>query len=70
MRTGFRRQVSTHPSAVLLVVQLLGVLIYPFMEDTPVGRGLFEVFGALVLALPSGPCATRPDRSGSPSPSG
>jgi len=51
MRTGFRRQVSTHPSAVLLVVQLLGVLIYPFMEDTPVGRGLFEVFGALVLAL-------------------
>jgi hypothetical protein len=43
--------VLAHPSAVLLAVQLVGVLIYPFMEDTPIGRGAFEVFGALVLAL-------------------
>jgi len=43
--------VVTHPSAVLLVVQLLGVLIYPFMEGTEFGRPIFEVFGALVLAL-------------------
>ncbi|MFP5283802.1 MAG: ion channel [Actinomycetes bacterium] len=45
------RQVLRHPSAVLLVVQLFGVLLYPFMEETPIGRPLFEVFGALVLAL-------------------
>ena len=40
-----------HPSAVLLAVQLAGVLIYPFFEETVIGRGLFEAFGALVLAL-------------------
>jgi hypothetical protein len=45
------RQVTTHPSAVLLVVQLLGVLLYPFMDETGLGRGSFEVFGALVLGL-------------------
>jgi hypothetical protein len=26
-------------------------LIYPFMEDTALGRPIFEIFGALVLAL-------------------
>ena len=45
------RQVRVHPSAVLLSVQLVGVLIYPFMESTLVGRVLFEGFGALVLGL-------------------
>jgi hypothetical protein len=40
-----------HPSAVLLAVQVIGVLIYPFMEKTSLGRGAFEVFGALVLTL-------------------
>lgn len=45
-------KVVSHPSAVLLVVQLVGVLIYPFMEDTSgVARGLFEAFGAVVLLL-------------------
>ena len=48
---GWLRPVTTHPSAVLLVVQLLGVLLYPFMDETGVGRGSFEVFGALVLGL-------------------
>ena len=41
----------SHPSAILLVVQLLLVLVYPFMEQGGVGALLFEVFGALVLAL-------------------
>jgi hypothetical protein len=45
------RRVRTHPSAVLLVVQLLGVLLYPFIEQTALGRGIFEAFGALVLTL-------------------
>jgi hypothetical protein len=48
---GWWGKVITHPSAVLLVVQLLGVLIYPFMEGTAFGRPIFEIFGALVLAL-------------------
>jgi hypothetical protein len=41
----------SHPSAILLVVQLLGVLVYPFMEETGPGAVLFEIFGAVVLAL-------------------
>ena len=44
-------QVARHPSAILLVVQLLGVLIYPFIETGGVGVVIFEIFGALVLAL-------------------
>lgn len=40
-----------HPSAFLLAVQLLGVLLYPAMEDTAVGRAMFGAFGVLVLAL-------------------
>ncbi|NDK37928.1 two pore domain potassium channel family protein [Pseudoxanthomonas gei] len=40
-----------HPSALLLAVQLLGVLLYPAMEDTDAGRALFGAFGMVVLAL-------------------
>jgi hypothetical protein len=39
------------PSAGLLVVQLAGFLLYPWMESSPRGRALFGVFGLLVLAL-------------------
>jgi hypothetical protein len=39
------------PCAVLLAVQMLGVLIYPFFEGTVAGRSLFALFGLLVLAL-------------------
>jgi hypothetical protein len=39
------------PSAVLLVAQLLGVLLYPFMESSDAGRALFSVFGIAVLGL-------------------
>jgi hypothetical protein len=48
---GFFPQLRRHPSAVLLVVQLCGVLLYPFTEDTTSGRYAFEIFGALVLGL-------------------
>jgi ion channel len=44
-------RIASHPSAILLFVQLLLVLVYPFMESGGVGALLFEVFGALVLAL-------------------
>jgi hypothetical protein len=39
------------PSAILLAMQLAGVLLYPFMESSDVGRALFSVFGIAVLGL-------------------
>jgi hypothetical protein len=39
------------PSAGLLFVQLLGVVLYPLMESTPRGRALFGMFGLVVLGL-------------------
>lgn len=40
-----------HPSALLLAVQLAGVLFYPLMEETARGRAVFGAFSMLVLAL-------------------
>lgn len=40
-----------HPSAVLLAVQLVGVLLYPFMDQSPVGRAALSSFGLIVLFL-------------------
>jgi hypothetical protein len=40
-----------HPSAILLVVQLLGVLVYPAMEGSRGGRVAFETLGIVVLVL-------------------
>jgi Ion channel len=45
------RFVRRTPSALLLIAQLAGVLLYPFMEDTSAGQAAFAVFGLLVLAL-------------------
>ena len=39
------------PSALLLAGQLLGVLLYPFMEDSEVGQALFSLFGIAILGL-------------------
>jgi hypothetical protein len=39
------------PSAILLFAQLAGVLLYPFMEGSEVGRALFSVFGIAILGL-------------------
>jgi hypothetical protein len=39
------------PSAVLLAAQLAGVLLYPAMESSDVGRSLFSVFGIAILGL-------------------
>ncbi|HET6698179.1 MAG TPA: ion channel [Nocardioidaceae bacterium] len=39
------------PSAHLLALQLLGVLLYPLMEDSNAGRAAFAIFGMLVLVL-------------------
>jgi hypothetical protein len=40
-----------HPSAILLAAQLAGVLVYPAMESSDVGRSLFSVFGIAILGL-------------------
>ena len=44
-------RIPREPSAVLLLAQLLGVLLYPFMETTDAGRALFSIFGIAVLGL-------------------
>ena len=45
------RLLRNEPSAVLLAVQLAGVLLYPFMEGAGTGQALFAVFGIVVLGL-------------------
>jgi Ion channel len=50
MMIGWIRAARDHPSAVLLTAQLLGVLVYPFM-DGPTGRAALSLFGLVVLVL-------------------
>jgi hypothetical protein len=45
------RFIRRTPSALLLTVQLVGVLLYPFMENSNAGRAAFAIFGVLVLVL-------------------
>lgn len=45
------RFLRTTPCLVLLLVQLGGVVIYPFMADSFAGRAAFSVFGIVVLML-------------------
>jgi hypothetical protein len=45
------RLARREPSAILLAAQLAGVLLYPFMENSAVGRALFSVFGIAILGL-------------------
>jgi Ion channel len=45
------RTARPDPSAILLAVQLAGVLVYPFAEDTHAGRALFSVLGVVILIL-------------------
>lgn len=42
---------ARHPSAILLVVQLMGMLLYPFIEGTPWGLVAFNAFGITVLGF-------------------
>ena len=55
MITGIRRHpivfLRTNPCATLLIAQLLGVLIYPFLEGSAAGRAVIAVFGLVVLGL-------------------
>src|SRR4051812_11979839 len=49
--TGWVSRIWQQPSAVLLAVQLLGVLLYPFMDTSPVGRAALSLFALVVLFL-------------------
>lgn len=44
-------RISRHPSAILLLAQLSGLLLYPFIEQTRSARALLGGFGVLVLGL-------------------
>lgn len=48
-RSSLLAQVRGHPSALLLIVQLAGILLYPFMESTRAGAPSLAVFGMVVL---------------------
>ena len=45
------RLAQREPNAILFAAQLGAVLLYPFMEDSDVGRSLFSVFGIAILGL-------------------
>jgi len=45
------RAVRRTPSAVLLAVQLAGIVLYPFLGDQTAGRILLQLFGLGVLVL-------------------
>lgn len=40
-----------HPSAVLLLVQLSGMLLYPVIENTKGGQVIFNGFGIVILSM-------------------
>lgn len=44
-------RIYRHPSALLLIVQLTGLLLYPFIESTTAGSTAFHVFSVFVLAI-------------------
>ena len=45
------RLLAQHPSALLLAVQLIAVLAYPFLDGSPAGRAVIGVVGTLVVLL-------------------
>lgn len=46
-----RRLITHYPCALLMVVQLTSILVYPFLDQEAPSRALFSVVGVLVLAL-------------------
>ena len=45
------RLLVQHPSALLLVAQLVAVLAYPFLDQSPAGRAVIGVVGTVVVLL-------------------
>ena len=48
---GLLDRARRRPSAILLLTQLLGVLIYPYLGESRTGTSAVSLFGLLVLAL-------------------
>lgn len=48
---GLMLHTQRHPSAILLLVQLLGMALYPFIEHTQAGPVFFNAFGIAVLGI-------------------
>lgn len=46
-----RIPVLRHPCADLLLIQLLGILVYPFLGDQPLGRAVFSILALFVLVI-------------------
>jgi hypothetical protein len=42
---------KAHPSGVLLAVQVLGIVLYPFMDEGGLEHTAFSLFGLIVLVL-------------------
>lgn len=49
--SSFILRTRRHPSAILLVVQLLGMILYPFLENMEGGKIVFNAFGIVVLGF-------------------
>lgn len=49
--TGWLARLWKQPSAVLLAVQLSGVLLFPFMEGTPIGQAVLSTLALVILFL-------------------
>lgn len=45
------QRLRRHPAALLLIVQLLGIFLYPMLGDNRAGRTIVAVFGIVVVAL-------------------
>src|SRR5688572_33399007 len=60
-------QLRRIPSAALLLVQLLGLLLYPWMEQSPAAHALLSGFGLLVLGVALWPCGRNGGFPWSPS---
>ena len=50
-RVSALRFLRRNPCAGLLLIQLIGVLLYPWMESSPRGRAVFGAFGLLILGV-------------------
>lgn len=55
---GFVATVRAHPSAVLLAAQLFAVVLYPFLDQGPAGRGALGALQIAILVLAA--AAVRP----------
>ncbi len=48
---GLRDRLNRYPSAVLLSMQVLAIVAYPFIGQTPLGRAVISLLGTLVLGI-------------------